>query len=211
MRFTGFTLVCFSTIILVSVLGCSSFGGGGGQVSGINWALAKNGGRVIAFSEEPEYPASALNDGIKSPAKWSAGEGWQASISVPARRVRGMQARKNEEERNSVVIEFAQPVTVNQVKLYNVNSEEFPSKDFGVSDLSIQHEMETALKEMLWVDVERFGVGIGQDEGIKGNVNAVIDYRFKPVTTRKVRVLIHGTNDLVLDEGGRNIFFGITL
>ncbi len=45
MRFTGFVTVCFSALILASLMGCASFGGG--QIAGINWALAKNGGKAI--------------------------------------------------------------------------------------------------------------------------------------------------------------------
>lgn len=200
MRFAGFTLVCFSTIILVSILGCATFGGG--QVSGINWALAKNGGRVSAFSEESDHPASTLNNGITSSDGWGQGEGWQAPITTTSGAGRGRQARRNEMERSWVIVELAQPVTVTNVKIYTIDSEEFPAKDFGVSDLLVQYEMETASKEMIWVSADRYGKGVGeQDNIIRDNVFPVIDVKFSPVNTQKVRILIYRTNDLARVEG----------
>lgn len=202
MRFAGFILVCFSTVILASLLGCASVGGG--QVSGINWALAKNGGRASAFSEEMDHPASTLVNGVTSSDGWDQGEGWQASIiaAKPGGR-RSRDARRMEMERNWVVIELAQPITVNQVKVHNIDSAEYPAGDFAVSDLLVQYEMETASKEMIWVGTEKLGKGIGeQDNIIKDNVASVINAKFKPVRTQRIRLLIYGTNDLKRTEDG---------
>jgi len=80
-------LACFSTLVLSSMLGCAFLGGG--QASGINWALDKNGGKVTVFSEDPGHPASTLNNGITSSENWDQGEGWQASIGATAGRGRG--------------------------------------------------------------------------------------------------------------------------
>jgi hypothetical protein len=202
MRFTSFILVCFSTAILASLLGCAVFGGG--QVSGINWALEKNGGRVSAFSEEPDHPASKLIDGTTSSEGWDQGEGWQASITA-AGRARGRQARRDEQERNWVIVELAQPVLVNQVKVYTIDSEKYPARNFGVSDLLIQYELETASKDMIWVNTERFGKKIGdQDNTVRDNVRGVIDVKFKPVNTQRIRLLIYSTNDLAQTESGES-------
>ena len=203
MRSTSSILTCLSTVALASVLGCATFGGGG-QVSGVNWALARNGGRVTAFSEDSDYPASAVIDGITSSEKWDKGEGWQAPITESVR-ARGRQGRRDEQERNWIEIELAQPVTVNNVKVYTIDSEEYPAKDFGVRDLKVQHQFETASKDMIWVDVERHGTGIAEDDGVEGNVDAVVNFRFKPVDTQRIRVLISGTNDLARVEGGRTM------
>jgi len=200
MRFKTSILASFSTIILASLLGCASFGGG--QISGINWALEKNGGRVSVFSEEMEHPASTLINGITSSEGWNQGEGWQAQItrgSGGGRR--SSTARRDEQERYWVIIDLSQPVTVNHVRICNIDSEEFPAKDFSVSDLLVQYELETASKDMIWANAEKFGKGIGdQDNIIRDNVSGVLDVRFQPVNTQRIRVLIYGTNDMERTE-----------
>ena len=112
MRFTGFIAVCFPIVIVASLLGCASFSGG--QISGINWALEKNGGKVTAFSEEADHPASALINGITSSEGWSEGEGWQAPIIVTGSRQRD--SGRSEQEKNWLIIELAQPV----IQVYHV-------------------------------------------------------------------------------------------
>lgn len=200
MRFRIFILLGFSTLILASLLGCATFGGG--QVSGINWALEKNGGRVSVFSEEPDHPASTLINGITSSEGWNQGEGWQAAITRDSGGGRrSSNARRDEQERYWVVIDLSQPVTVNHVRICTIDSEEFPAKDFGVSDLLVQYELETASKDMIWANAERFGKGIGdQDNIIRDNLSGVIDVRFQPVNTQKIRILIYGTNDMSRTE-----------
>ncbi|MFC1718093.1 hypothetical protein ACFL6S_30835, partial [Candidatus Poribacteria bacterium] len=206
MRFTGFVVVCFSIVMLVSLLGCASMGGG--QISGINWALAKNGGKVTAFSEDEGHPTSALINGISSSEGWNEGEGWQAPMNVAGTRRRG--AGRSEEERSWVMVELAQPATVSNVKIYTIDSEEFPARDFGVSSLLIQCEVESALKEKLWVSAERFGKGMGeQDNVIKNNASGVIDVRFEPVRTQRVRLLIYRTNDLERSESDSKSLSGV--
>jgi len=208
MRFTSFILVCFSTVMLASMLGCATVGGG--QISGINWAVEKNDGKVSAFGEAENHLASTLINGITSSEGWEQGEGWESSINVnttPGRRSR--EARKSEEERNWVMVELAQPVTVNQVKIYTIDSEQYPAKDFGVSDLLVQCEVETAIKDKMWLDVEKFGKGLEDaDFTVKDNVASVIDVRFKPVNTQRVRILIFRTNDLVRAEDGSRTMQG---
>lgn len=197
MRFTGFVAVCFSTIALVSFLGCAAMGGG--QISGINWALAKNGGTVETFSDQPEHPAAALIDGVTSSAGWNDGAGWEAPLIVAGTRRRG--AGRSEQERHWVVIDLAQPTTVNNVKIHTIDSEEFPAMTFGVSSLVVQCEVISILKEKLWIDAETFGRGLGEDGSvIKDNVSGVINVRFEPVSTQRVRVLLYRTNDLARSE-----------
>ena len=197
MRYASFIAVCFSIVMLVSLLGCASMGGG--QISGVNWALAKNGGKVTAFSEESEHPVSTLINGVTSSEGWNEGEGWQAPMIVAGTRRRG--SGRSEEERSWVIVELAQPTTVSSVKIHTIDSEEFPARDFGVSSLLIQCEVESALKDKLWVSAERFGKGMGeQDNVIKNNASGVIDVKFEPVNTQRVRVLIYRTNDLARSE-----------
>jgi len=198
-RFIRFILASLSIAVVLSVLGCASVGGG--QISGVNWALEKNGGRVSAFSEDPDHPTSTLINGITSSEGWDAGEGWQAAITISGGRQRRGSNRRAEEERNWVVVELSQPVTISQVKVYTVDSEQYPAMDFGVNSMLIQYELETSSKEMIWASMEKFGKGIsGSDNRILDNVSGVISPRFKPVTAQRIRVLIYTTNDMERSE-----------
>ncbi len=198
MRFTGFIAVCFSVVILASLIGCASMSGG--QISGINWALKKNGGRVSVFKDDPDHPAATLINGVTSSEGWNEGEGWQAPISLSGSRRRSGTGR-SEQERNWVIVEFAQPVTVSSVKLHTIDSEEYPARSFGVSSLLVQCEIISSLKEKLWINAERFGQGISaQDDRIEGNASGVIDVKFKPVNAERIRILIYRTNDLARAE-----------
>ena len=204
MRFSGFVFACFSVVLAVSLLGCATVGGG--QISGVNWALARNGGRVSVFTEEPDHPGSTLINGITSSDAWDQGEGWQAPINRSSSGHQSRSARRNEQQRNWVIIELSQPITVNNVRIYTIDSEKYPAREFGVSDLLVQYESETALKEKLWVSAERYGKGISdQDNIIRNNINGVIDVRFKPVHTQRIRVLIYGTNDMKVSKDNSGV------
>ena len=202
MKFSRFVTTCFSIVLLVLIAGCASLGGG--QVSGINWALAKNGGKVSAFSEESEHPASTLINGITDSTKWDEGEGWEAQISISTEIRRTSRSQRDEEERYWVVIELSQPVTVSYVKINTVDSEKYPAKDFGIKDFLVQYELQTVTKELMWANVRRPGKRIGdQDNVIRNNTSGVIAVRFEPVNTRKIRLLIFDTNDSAKAEGGK--------
>jgi hypothetical protein len=217
MKAEKFILACFSALVLSSMLGCAYLGGG--QASGTNWALEKNGGKITTFSEDPDHPASTLNNGITSSENWDQGEGWQASIGANAGRGRGgfgaMQppgatagrGRRGfgaMQERNWVIVELSQPVVVSHVKIHTIDSKQYPAKDFGVSHLLVQYESETTLKEKVWVSADRYGKGVGsRDNIVRDNVKGVIDVRFTPVKTQRVRVIIYGTNDMTRSEGNR--------
>jgi hypothetical protein len=54
---------------------------------GVNWALAKNGGRASASSEHAsaagKWSASGVIDGIRDDTEWSVGHGWASQSAVP--------------------------------------------------------------------------------------------------------------------------------
>ena len=201
MRFKYLALVCIILITASFMMGCASVGGG--QISGVNWASAKNGGRVSASSEEPEHPASTLINGVTSSEGWDQGEGWQAQITAGLTRT--TREQKDEMERNWAEVELSQPATVNEVKIYTVDSQKYPAIKFGVSDLLVQYQMQTTSKELMWVNAKRPTKGLGeQGEAIKGNTKGVISVRFEPVLTQKIRVLVFGTNDMARTEDGKS-------
>jgi len=201
MRFKYLAFVCIVLITASFLMGCASVGGG--QISGVNWASAKNGGRISTFSEEPEHPASTLINGVTSSEGWDQGEGWQAQII--AGQTKTVREQRDEMEKNWVEIELSQPVTVNEVRIYTVDSQKYPAAKFGVSDVLVQYQMRTASKDLLWTNVKRPGKGLGdQGDVIKGNIKGVINVRFEPVLTQRMRVLIYSTNDMKMSEDGKS-------
>jgi len=201
MKVRWLVIILALTVSLTFFIGCATMGGG--QISGVNWALAKNGGRVTAFSEEPEHPASTLINGITSADNWDQGEGWQASM-LASGVTRSVRDQRDEMERNWVEIELSQPITANEVKIYTVDSQKYPAAKFGVSDVLVQYQLKTSTNELIWANVKRPGKSLG-DQGsiIRGNKSGVITVRFEPVNTQKIRVLIFGTNDITRSEDGR--------
>jgi len=201
MRFKDLAFVCSLLITAGLIMGCASMGGG--QISGVNWALAKNGGRVSASSEEPEHPASTLINGITSSEGWDQGEGWQAPMTAGLTRT--LKDQRDEMERNWVEVELSQPVTVNEVKIYTIDSQKYPASKFGVSDVLVQYQMQNTSKELMWVNAKRPTKGLGdQGDTIKGNMSGAISVRFNPANTQKIRVLISGTNDMARTEDGKS-------
>jgi len=201
MKATKFIMACFLTLALSSILGCASLGGS--QAAGINWALRESGGKITVFSEAPGHPASTLNNGITSSENWDQGEGWQASMSADSRAGRQRLGGKGR-DRNWVIIDLPQIVNVSHVKIHTIDSEKYPAKDFGVSYLLVQYESEATLDGAVWISTDKYGKGVGaKDNIVRDNVNGVIDVRFAPVRTKRIRVLIYATNDMASSVGSR--------
>jgi len=203
MIFRHFSTVCLAVILTIVFIGCASMSGG--QISGVNWASKRNGGNASAFSEDPGYPASALIDGITTPEDWDKeGAGWKAQISM-AGVTRSVRAQRDEQEKNWVIVELSQPVTVNEVRIYTADSEKYPASKYGISDFLVQHEIMNASKELIWANAKRPAKSIGdQDDAIRGNLKGVISARFEPVSTQKIRLLIYSTNDISRTEDGKS-------
>ena len=92
-----------------------------------------------------------------------------------------------------VIIQFPEEKKVNRVVVYTVDTPEFPADKFGVSDLLLQYWSESVGS---WMVVERFGKSVGQTgNAIHNNKSPVINFRFKPVKTSKLRLVIRWTND----------------
>ena len=118
---------------------------------------------------------------------------------------RTVREQRDDMERNWAEIELSQPVTVNEVRIYTVDSPTYPSGKFGVSDVLVQYQLQNASKELIWANVKRPGKGLGnQGDIIRGNTGAVINVRFEPVNTQKVRVLVYSTNDMKLSEDAKS-------
>ncbi|HIE29728.1 TPA: hypothetical protein EYP66_20865 [Candidatus Poribacteria bacterium] len=92
-----------------------------------------------------------------------------------------------------VVFEFPEEKLVNRVIVYTIDSEKYPAKKYGVNHLRLQYWTPQAKG---WQNVERFGKGKGQQfDSIRDIRTGKITFRFKPVRTSKIRLVILWTND----------------
>ncbi len=92
-----------------------------------------------------------------------------------------------------VIIEFPEKKTVNRAIVYTIDSEEYPAHKFGVSDLQLQYWTDVADS---WKAIERHGKGKGQaGNAIHNNESRVVTFRFMPVQTSRMRLVIRWTND----------------
>jgi len=92
-----------------------------------------------------------------------------------------------------VIIEFPEQKMVNRVVIHTIDSAEYPAAKFGVSDVQLQYWTHVVDS---WKVVERFGKGKGQaGNSIRNSKSRVITFRFQPVKTSKLRLIIRWTND----------------
>jgi ketosteroid isomerase-like protein len=92
-----------------------------------------------------------------------------------------------------VIIEFPEKKMVNRMIIYTIDSNEYPAAKFGVRDLALQYWNDVVSS---WASVDRVGKGMGQTgNAIHNNESGVVTYRFQPVETPKMRLIIRWTND----------------
>jgi hypothetical protein len=225
----------FCALILVFLMGCIGSKSvvefvkeGGLETKGlVNLALASNGAQITVSQDNPQHPASTLNNGITSSESWSQGEGWESQYQGRFARGRylpyGVEDPELAEERGFdtsydagdeswrglrlqtrggrststalgwVIIDFSEKKLVNRAVIYTIDSEEYPADKFGVRDVSLQYWNDTV---NTWASVERLGRGKGQtSNAVHGNKSGVINLRFSPVKTARMRLVVRWTND----------------
>jgi len=92
-----------------------------------------------------------------------------------------------------VVIELPEEKLITRVIIHTVDSEKYPARKYGVSDLGVQF---WAPQAQSWQNMERLNKKVGdQHNSIRGNTDGRIVVRFQPVRTSKVRVVVRLTND----------------
>src|SRR5207302_6079360 len=97
-----FPLVTLASFVVLGGFFCQSV-----HASGVNVALAANGGVATASSSyNANYPVAAVNDGDRTGANWGAGGGW------------------NDATANSypdwVQIDFSSSETINEIDLFTI-------------------------------------------------------------------------------------------
>ncbi len=92
-----------------------------------------------------------------------------------------------------VIIEFPEKKLVNRAVIYTIDSQKYPASKFGVRDVAIQYWNDIV---NAWASAERIGRVRGQTtNAIKDNEKGVINFRFEPVETPRMRFVIRWTND----------------
>lgn len=92
-----------------------------------------------------------------------------------------------------VVVELPEPKRINRVNVYTVDSSALPAEKYGVRDVAVHY---WSMRAKSWQNVDRYDKKIGQkDNSISDNIAQKIVFRFQPVKTDQVRVIIRWTND----------------
>ncbi len=92
-----------------------------------------------------------------------------------------------------IVVDFPDEKTINRAVVYTVDSKKYPASKFGVSDLTLQYWSDSAKS---WALVEMLGKGKGKaTNSIQDNEKGIINLRFQPIRTQRVRFIIKWTND----------------
>ena len=92
-----------------------------------------------------------------------------------------------------VIIEFAEKKIVNRMIIHTIDSNEYPAAQFGVRDLALQYWNDVVNS---WASVDRVGKGMGQTgNAIRNNESGVVKFRFQPVETSKMRLIVRWTNE----------------
>ena len=92
-----------------------------------------------------------------------------------------------------VIVEFPEEKLVNRAVIYTVDSQKYPAAKFGVRDVALQYWNDIV---NTWASAERIGKVKGQTtNSIKNNEKGIMNFRFDPVKTTKMRLIVRWTND----------------
>jgi hypothetical protein len=156
-----------------------------------NHALGSNRATILSdynkyykIQENPQHPIENLINGNHCSEDWVQGEGFEFRYE-----------RYQHHHGRSIVeltISFPKEVRLNRVIVYTVDNAEFPASKYGVSSLVLRY----LAGGDIWFPVERVGVRRRTNEGrIQNNQEGIIDFRFKPIKTRAIKLLVYDTND----------------
>lgn len=137
----------------------------GAQV--VNVALNSNGATAAASSTAAGYNAADVINGNTNSADFgSAGGGWMDNDAnvFP----------------DWVEVAFGGDKTINQLKVYTVDSTANPASTKGIKDFDVQYWDGAA-----WQTIQ----------SITGNVSGMVNVEFSAVTTSKVRIQVNASND----------------
>jgi hypothetical protein len=94
-----------------------------------------------------------------------------------------------------VGITFPEPKRINRVILHTIDSPAFPAAQYGVRDLRLFYRKTSAIGFSNWIEVQVIGNTRKTKSLIACNNKGMLMFRFKPVKTDAIRVLVLDTND----------------
>jgi len=142
--------------------------------TGINVAAAANGGVAIASSTiDPNFPASAVNDGDRTGANWGHGGGWNdgSSGAYP----------------DWMEIDFASVSTISEIDVYTLQDDYQHGVDpssgmtfsqYGITDFDVQYWTGSS-----WATIQ----------SITGNYNVKRTIAFSPLSTSQIRIVVNNS------------------
>lgn len=199
----SFLCICILGILIFS--GCAIFQDFG-SISGINYALVKNGTTVTASNYTAGRDLYTVINGITSSDEWDNGEGWECRFQRRRPDSAGwnrLDPRSNIEYGSAwLEIQFKGEKIINKVILYTLDSKKYPASRYGIKEAWLQ----------LWKDYGWVTVGEIQNGYIasKNNLDrkpagGKILFKFEPTKTDKIRLVVFQSNDVeVVGEGWRS-------
>ncbi len=197
-------LFLFSIIITILVSGCAflqNFTGSPGDSE--NYALASNGAFVTASNSSPDRDLTTVINGITSSEGWDDGEGWECRFTRRRPDNVGWSRLdpKSKMEYGSAWLEvqFNSPKTINKVTVYTLDSAKYPASKYGIREAWLQ-----VSKEYGWTTVGEIQDGyiVSRTSLDRQPAGGKIVFKFDPVKTDKVRLVVFKSNDVeVAGEG----------
>lgn len=184
-------------------VGCSVFQNfGSGQ--GINYALAKNGATVTASNYTQGRDLYTVINGVTSSDSWDNGEGWECSFQ----RLRPEGAGWNRLDPRSYMeygsawleVQLKGEKLINKVTIYTLDSQKYPSSKYGIKEAWLQ-----IWKDYGWVTFGEIQGGLIVTKNLdrKPAIGKIL-FKFDPIKTDKIRLVVFQSNDAGVVGGGWN-------
>ncbi|HGJ66759.1 TPA: hypothetical protein ENS27_15460 [bacterium] len=164
-----------------------------------NHALSSNGATISlvahsGLSPNVQHPLETLINGNHSSDDWANGEGWECEYQS-RQSIQSGQTRYGSESASlvDILIEFPQETLINRIVIYTIDNKEFPAINFGVSDLGVRYPVGLNA----WAPVELIGLTTKYPARIQENKKGIINFRFKPIKTKSIKLFICDTNDSI--------------
>jgi hypothetical protein len=162
-----------------------------------NYALSTNGAKITLVSHSgltpnSQHPIETLINGNHSSDDWTKGEGWECSYTSRIN-INGGQTRLGSESASitDIVVEFPQEIQISRVTVFTIDNKEYPAMSYGVSDLGVRYPVGMNA----WAPVELEGIKTKYPARIQDNKKGIINFRFKPIKTKAIKLFICDTND----------------
>ena len=162
-------------IVLVAITSSCAFKSLGSPKDLKNHALESNGamirtvtGRLYRYyyysggdytyaargvEENPQHSLETLINGNCCSEDWIDGEGWECGYDCVQTTSRYYYRGDERGSIITIIIEFPTEVQLNRVIVHTIDNEEYPSSDYGVSDMTLR----CLAEDDVWIPVELVG------------------------------------------------------